>query len=125
MLDPKELCNRLAKYYWSPKHPKTYVTEQGRGLGVLADRCYGSFNLVWATHKLDTPQDHITAITSFTNQQLQSSQVVKGAEMSTWLTLLTPHELSYWYKDNAIYVNKLTRMNIEKALYALQHVQRV
>ena len=125
MLDPKQLCQRLAKYYWSPRHPSTYVTEHGRGLGVLANRCYGSFNLIWASHKLDTTQDHIVAITSFTEQQLQAHQMVKGAELGTWLTLLTPHELSFWYKDNAVYINRLTRTNIEKALYALQHVQRI
>ena len=125
MLDPKQLCERLSKYYWSPKHPKTYVTPEGRGLGMLADRCYGSFNLIWATHKLDTPQDHIAAITSFTHQQIQATQVVKGAEMSTWLTLLTPYEMAFWYKANAVYVNKLTRTNIEKALHAIHNVQRI
>ncbi len=125
MIDPKELCKRLARYYWSPKHPKTYLTPEGRGLGRLADKCYGSFNLIWATHRLETVQDHVVAITGFMEQSLQTGQVVKGAELGTWLTLLTPHELSYWYKDNKTSVNKLTRINIEKALYAIQHVQRV
>jgi hypothetical protein len=125
MLDPKELCKKLAKYYWSPVHPSQYVTPEGRGLGVLAHGCYGSFNLIWATHQLKTRQDHIDAISAFSVQKAHMTQFVKGAEMSTWLTLLTPHELSFWYKDNGVYVNKLTRINIEKALYALQHVQRI
>jgi hypothetical protein len=125
MLDVKELCERLSKFHWSPRHPSTYLTDQGKGLGNLAEHCYGSFNLIWATHPLETRQDHLNAISAFTTQRIHSTQIVKRVPLSDWLTLLNPQEFSHWYASNRNYVNSHSRTNIEKALYAIQNVQRL
>lgn len=116
MLDVKELCDRLSRYHWSPQPPSTYTLGQGRGLGAIAHNCYGTFNLIWATHELDTTEQHLTAIKAFSVQRTHSEQVVKGAAISDWMTLLNPAELAVWYRSNGVYVNIHTRQNIEKAL---------
>ena len=125
MLDVKELCARLSKFHWSPKPPHTYVTAQGHGLGSLAHNCYGSFNLIWATHSLETREDHLKAISAFSTQRLHSTQIVKKVPLSDWLTLMNPQEFGHWYARNGNCVNIQSRMNIEKALYAIQNVQRL
>ena len=124
MLDIKEMCERLSKFYWSPKHPSHYTVSQG-GLGAVAVNCYGSFNLIWATHPLETKQDHIKAIEAFSTQRVHSTQVIKNVPLSDWLTLMNPKEFGHWYARNANYVNIHSRNNIEKALYAVQNVQRL
>jgi hypothetical protein len=125
MTEVKQLVARLSRYYWSPNHPTTYTTPEGRGLGRLAPECYGTFNLVWATHKLDTVQDHLKAISAFTEQKALASEVVKGAEIGSWLTLLQPHEMAFWLQENRGQVSRKTRTNIERALNALQDLRRV
>lgn len=125
MLDVKELCERLAKFHWSPRLPTTYVTGMGTGLGVAAPTCYGTFNLVWASHELDTVADHWAALQTFGFQVPYSTQVVAGAQLSDWLTLLNPQEFSFWYEDNKRKVSSHSRKNIEKALDGLHNIQRI
>lgn len=67
MYDVKAMCERLAKFYWSPERPETYVIEhQGKpaGLGKVACRDYAAFNLVWLTHadRLDSYQGQWDAV---------------------------------------------------------------
>lgn len=124
MLDIKQMCERLSKFHWSPDLPKTYTID-GNGLGNLAHNCYGSFNLIWAAYPLVTVEDHMTAIGAFTTQRLHSTQIVKNVPLSDWLTLMNPVEFSYWYRDHCNYLHKQSRINIEKALYAIQNVQRL
>lgn len=124
MLDVKELCERLSRFHWSPNHPRSY-TLNGKGLGNLAPHCYGSFNLIWASYPLNTVEEHVKAISAFTVQRVHSTQVVKGVQLADWLTLMTPSEFSYWYADNGNSLHKQSRINIEKALYAVQNIQRI
>ncbi len=125
MLDVKELCDRLSKFHWSPKPPEAYVTAQGKGLGSIAHSCYGSFNLIWTTHPLETREDHLKAISAFSLQRVHSTQIVKRVPLSDWLTLMNPQEFAHWYTRNANYVNSHSRVNIVKALYAIQNLQRL
>ena len=116
MLDVKELCTKLAKYHWSPKLPTSYVVPGGAGLGTIAPNCYGTFNLVWANQRLLTQEDHRQAIMLFIEQRLRSEQMIRGAPLADWLTLLTAKEFSYWYAANGSKVHAASRVVIERAL---------
>lgn len=120
MQDVRELVARLSQYHWSPNHPSSYLTPEGRGLGKMAHACYGSFNLIWATHSLQTVDDHVIAMGAFSEQVELSKQVIKDTELGWWLTLLQPHEFAVWFRDNRQKVNSKSRSRIVKALNALQ-----
>lgn len=121
MLDVRELCTKLTHYHWSPKLPQSYVLDSGKGLGTIAANCYGTFNLIWATHKLESTNDHLAAITAFTVQRPKSEQIIRGAPLHDWLTLLNAHEFSYWYAKNGGKVNHESKVLIDKALLNLSN----
>jgi hypothetical protein len=126
MIDVKELCAKLAKYHWSPKHPRTYVLQNGRGLGRIAHQSYGAFNLTYAGYKLETAQDHSRAIDIFTQQVQECTEIiVHNQELGDWLTQLNAKEFAGWYKVNKDSIGGLSRYNIERALDALDNIQRI
>jgi hypothetical protein len=95
-----KLLFKLGKYYWTPVHPSHYVyREKGapKGLGVLAHLDYGLFNLTWSVFPLATPEQHARASAFFVHH-LGKMPDVAGANLSDWLTLLTPQEFSDWHK---------------------------
>ncbi len=116
MIDVRALCDKLAKFHWSPKHPSTYVLSNGRGLGRIAQQSYGAFNVVYLGYKLETVQDHGRAIEIFTQQVQECSEiVVHGQELGDWLTQLSPKQFETWYVANKSSVGGLSRYNIERA----------
>ena len=126
MIDVRALCEKLAKFHWSPKHPSTYVLTNGRGLGRISHQSYGAFNLIWSGYKLDTPKDHGRAIEIFTQQVSECTEIiVHGQELGDWLTQLNAKQFASWYPDRKDQIGGLSRYNIERALDALDNIQRI
>lgn len=120
----KTLCSKLSKYYWSTLHPSEYTLPSGRGLGMVAHTSYGAFNLIWAGYPLVTIEDHARAIEAFMHQSLLNTQVIHGAELDTWLTLLSKDEFGCWYESTKHLIRPNDRLNIERAVYGMERLQK-
>lgn len=89
------LITNLAKFHWSPKHPGEYViiTEgKPRGIGLIASKDYGAFNLAWGEcrGKWETHADQLGLVTTFCKYQACTPALVKGEPIGDWATLLSP-----------------------------------
>lgn len=100
-----QLITRLSKFHWSPLHPSKYVIkEEGKrsyGLGLIAHRSYGAFNLTWrfCEGKLTTLENHQTGMNYYIAIYPLMTFKHKGANMDTWLTLLQEKEFEVWWKS--------------------------
>ena len=102
----RKLYDKLERFYWSERHPTSYViphpeTGANVGIGLIAMRCPGAFNLAYANvgGKLETLEAHQTAIRSMVTCDRLSQFSIKSQPMSAWLTLLTENEFRLWVKD--------------------------
>lgn len=116
------MLKRLAKYYWSPEHPRTYLLEGGNGIGNLASQSYGAFNLLWAQHDLRTTAGQLQAMAEFPDLAIACRDRVQGVEVCDVLTLLPPSEVAIWYAARKNQCSKIVQRNIERALDALRIV---
>ena len=93
----KTMCDRLANYHWSPKHPSEYVIKspdgQTRGIGIIAQNNYGAFNLAWAAveGKCKTMEEHVEIITKFSGYQAVTTLTLNDVPISDWLCFLRPN----------------------------------
>lgn len=121
----KRLITKLEKFYWSPRLPETYVLPGGQGLGRIAGQNYAAFNLVWATHRLESEQDHLDAVKLFARLGTFTAQKVGDCELQDWITLQTPTEFAAWYTSNRHIVNPGVRPTIEAAINAVGRLQAI
>lgn len=124
MLQVQTLLERLSKYYWSDNHPGSYLLDLGNGpkagLGLVAHLNYAAFSLTWATCKLETKDDHLSAVRYFTKLSVLLNQEVSGCSLTDHITLRTPQEFAAWYSQNRSLVNPALRKPIEDALSAMK-----
>lgn len=91
------MCDRLADYHWSPNHPSTYVlpAEGGgtKGIGLIAHRDYGAFNLAWADveGKCSTVEEQTVIITKFSIYQKHTGHLINEVPLGDWLCFLKPN----------------------------------
>jgi hypothetical protein len=123
VLEVKTLLEKLSKPYWSSVHPSFYVLPSGAGLGKLAMQDCAAFNLVWATCKLNTREDHVYAVNRFTEISAGLRQEVSGYSLSDHIMLRTPQEFAVWYSSHKGQVNPVARKPIEDALDAVGKLQ--
>ena len=101
----KSMCDRLANYHWSPEHPSTYVLPAGdgkyRGIGIIAEKNYGAFNLAWASceGKWQTVAEQTKLITEFTRFQHMTHYKVNDVPLSDWLCFLRPKPFGIFILD--------------------------
>jgi hypothetical protein len=92
----RKMCDRLANYHWSPKHPTEYVlpAEGGKtkGIGLIAPKNYGAFNLAWADvgGKCETVAEQTSIIGRFTYYQAHTHHVLNDVPIGDWLCFLRP-----------------------------------
>lgn len=102
----EQWLTKLSKYYWSPEHPSSY-TFKGKngevvGIGTLAAKDFGAFNIVWASHRvINTPQIHLKCIQDWCLMTTHTSLELDGATLGTWLTLLNMNEFMGWLAKNS------------------------
>jgi hypothetical protein len=98
-MDVKEkvgnLIAKLTSYHWSPQHPTTYTIDiEGslRGVGKIADRNYGAFNLAWGTcqGKWQTKDEQHELVINFAKFQVLTLLPVNGEPVGDWACLLGP-----------------------------------
>ena len=123
-----DFLKKLEKFYWSPKRPEAYVIEHNGeqiGYGRVAHKCYGTFNILWATCPLATRDDHIAAVIAAGDLRKRLQQVVDGAPLADHITLFTPTELRAWLGEHRKAVHKGTLREIDAALAALLDFEKV
>lgn len=102
----KSMVHKLSKYYWSPLPPERYVLSGGecepRGIGTVASRSYGCFNLAWryCNGDFSTTEQHTKGIKCCMAAYPLMYRSIDGANMDTWLTLLSEEEFIQWWKSN-------------------------
>ena len=115
--DPmKGMCARLAKYYWSPLHPKSYVVKgyngAPAGIGLIVEKDYAAFNIAWLIQpRIATMADHQTLVSLWTgvNRELTDDQ--------RWvITTYTKAEFLVWLKAKPNELTPLTRARINQAV---------
>ena len=118
MFEIDTMITQLSRYWWSPRHPSTYLTTgaNGRpaGLGLLAHENPAAFNVVWSIQPLVTFEDHKSAIMVWSqlNRQLDCRA---GNEYLDWaITSRTREEFKSWYKLNKIHIRIETRIYLDK-----------
>ena len=102
-MTPKELTDKLSKWWWSPLPPETYLiphptTGAMVGIGKIASKSYAAFNVTYAhlNGKLSTVEHHAVAIRLFTSITPAMDVYVEGAELGSWVTLLSKGQFATW-----------------------------
>ena len=118
MFEISEMIKTLSRYWWSPRHPSTYLTTgaNGRpaGIGLLAHECPAAFNVVWSIQPLVTFEDHKSAIMVWSQLNRQLDCRV-GDEYLDWsITSRTREEFKNWYKLNKTHIRLETRLYLDK-----------
>lgn len=93
---------KISHYHWSPKPPSEYVLgecDNKSGIGLVAPRNPGSFNLTWScvSGNLGTRNDHIVAVAFFSAAEHANQFEVKGIPLEEWLTTYQKAEYIKWY----------------------------
>ena len=115
-----ESVTRLYNFSWAPNHVSDYVTKTGHGLGLIASRDYGAFNIAWALRGGQTliggsKPLHLAAIQVFAEQECANKQVIQGANLGDWITLYNPGEFSRWLVSNGRFVEPAIRNRLRVA----------
>ena len=124
------LLRKLQRFYWSPHIPESYTLSapdgKPKGLGVLAGRDYGAFNVAFSCFpRLRTASDHRTAIKLWVEVTAINNFVIDGTTLSEWQTLLKEKEFYEWYSANRERINEQSRGPLDLACTLLQDVRRV
>ncbi len=131
----KDLCNRLRKFYWSDKHPSSYVIchpaieNRVAGIGSIAHECYAAFNLAYALtgKNLHTLQGQRAMVDKFTQLQTDCrlTQIVDGAELSDTILVLDQEAFGVWYTDNRQHITEACRDVLDKIYQTHEPVQHI
>lgn len=126
----KALITKLSNYYWSPRHPSTYLIDvEGRvaGAGLLAKDDYAAFNLAWLKRngKLETQSDHFAFVRTFIDAKVFTSLTVGGMELSWALTSKTEPEFVQWYLQAHSIPADLKAFLSQSVEYELQQLRRI
>jgi hypothetical protein len=111
--DPiKEMCASLAKYYWSPLHPKSYVIEghgeTPAGIGLIVDRDYAAFNIAWLIQpRAATTADHRMLLVSWTESTPELTEDQRGV-----ITTHSKERFLIWMKANPNELTPLMRARV-------------
>lgn len=89
------MVKKLTEYHWSPMHPSKYVINDDgklKGIGVIASRDYGAFNLAWGSCKgsWKTKEDQHNLVVTFSHFQAFTSSTINGEPIKDWACLLQP-----------------------------------
>ena len=120
-MEAKHWLDKLGKFHWSPKIPTSYVFHNKAGdavgIGTLAAKDYGAFNIVWANNRvIDNPQIHLKCIQEWCLITRHTNVELHGATLGTWLTLLTMEEFMGWLSRNSQKLPKEFRDYAARAL---------
>jgi hypothetical protein len=95
-MDFKQLFKKLSNYYWSPKHPSSYVLQLAdgaeKGIGLLAHQNYGAFNLSWGSNqgRWESDADQLRLITGFSKYRVYSEMLMGKQKVGDWTCMLKP-----------------------------------
>jgi hypothetical protein len=112
------LLTKLDKFHWSPNRPQTYLykhfaNDKPAGLGAIAYRSYGAFNLTWRYlgGVLVSKDDHLEGVEFFARTYPLVMWEFRGASLDTWLTLLSEEGFfRFWNTNAAAFPAGVTRM---------------
>lgn len=98
------MVGKLASYHWSPEHPSRYtITLEGRerGIGVIAHKNYGAFNLAWGTcnGKWQTREEQHALVVSFSKFQALTDLPLHKEPVGDWACLLRPDKFKQLIVD--------------------------
>lgn len=128
MLNINNYLTKLQKTHWSPLTPRSYIRPDGGGLGKIATRDIGAFNLTWAIHRLNarsTHEQHSAAVVRFAQQELLNQEIVGPYPLGEWLVFLKPESLPMWFDVHSRDLSVSAYRNIKTALHALDRIQKV
>lgn len=118
MYDIKEMINTLSRYWWSPRHPSTYIIKgangQPAGIGLLAHESPAAFNVVWAIQPLVTFSDHKNAVMIWSQLKQQLDVRIRSEFLDFAITSRTREGFKQWYKSNRVSVRLETRIFLDK-----------
>lgn len=89
------LVKMLTRFHWSPNHPSTYTIDidgTPRGIGRIAAKNYGAFNLAWGAcdGKWETKAEQSALVTSFSKYSSMTIHTVNKEPVGDWACLLGP-----------------------------------
>jgi hypothetical protein len=131
MLTPQEkvskLVSNLARFYWSPNHPSNYVIKhdgQTRGVGVIAHKDYGAFNLAWGEcrGRWKTHADQVNLVTSFSKYQAYTPLPVNNEPLGDWLVLLKARGMQHLLTNDK-FINPATKQMLLSAVAGALQVE--
>lgn len=118
MYDVKGMIEQLSRYWWSPRHPSTYVVKgangQPAGIGLLAYESPAAFNICWATQPLITFKDHKNAVITWSQLKHQLDVRVGSEFLDFAITSRTRAEFKAWYKQHKTNIRLETRVFLDR-----------
>lgn len=123
------MVDKLTHYHWSPEHPSTYIINidnQERGIGVIAHKNYGAFNLAWGAckGKWETREEQHTLVVSFSKYQALTSTLINGEPVGDWACLLKPKGFSSLIANIGSLTEKV-KIDLLVAADGALHVQHI
>lgn len=131
-LGVRQLCEKLAHFYWSPSHPSSYLAKHPVsgayvGLGRIAHECYGSFNIAYLSvgRNLSSLTQHELAIQFFVAAKKEMAFEVDGYPLSSYLMLLTEREFLEWYSKKRDQIPKESCICIDRAFFNVHKLREI
>lgn len=123
------MVKNLINYHWSPQHPSTYTINIGgqeRGIGVIAHKNYGAFNLAWGScnGRWQTKEDQHALVVSFSKFNPITAIHVSKEPLGDWACLLGPEGFKQLIVNTKDIV-EVTRTELLQAADGAIHVQHV
>lgn len=89
------MVTKLSNFHWSPNHPSTYtvmIDGSPRGIGKIAEKNYGAFNLAWGAckGKWETRDEQHALVTCFSRYQALTVHTLNKEPVGDWACLLGP-----------------------------------
>lgn len=123
------LIKTLTRFHWSPNHPSTYTIDidgTPRGIGRIADKNYGAFNLAWGAceGKWSTKAEQSALVTSFAKYSSMAMHTINREPIEDWACLLGPKGF-YHLVTNSKELSAEVQTDLVSAASGAMNVQHV
>ena len=128
----RQLCEKLAHFYWSPMHPDTYLVKHPHtgadiGIGRIAHECYASFNLAYLTvgRNLSNINQHNLAIQNFIAAKRELAAEIEGHPLSSYVLVMSEREFQAWYAKNKASIPTEACICIDRAFHNVHKLREI
>jgi hypothetical protein len=102
-MDAKSFIQSLPPTYWSQNHPSTYTLRFDNrtiGIGVLAPRCFGTWNLIHNKFDWTSFKGHEMGVLAWPLIARALTVEAHGAPLADTVVALGPKQWPIWWKAN-------------------------